>query len=615
MSKKIKNRIKAQSQRTYLAKDFESLRQDLIRHAKVFFPDKIRDFSEPSLAGLLVDVAASVGDTMSFYLDHQFRELDPFTAVEFSNIENHIRNSGLKIPGASPASTEVEFTLICPAELSSDGIYQPKFSALPTILSTTRCESQNGVRFIPVHDLDFSEKDLNGNYVANYTTSKTEGGVPTQYKVTRSVVVVSGDEAIDTFPLSNAHVPFRQITLGNTDVSDIISVTDTEGNEYYEVDSLSQDTVFVPVDNTNRDDFDLVPKTLEIISAPRRFVTRTSSATRTTTLRFGSGNAAALDDDIVPDPSDLAIKLFGKKSFPRFSIDPQSLIDTQTLGMSPRGTTITVRYRFGGGLKHNVDVGTIIQIPTLSLEFRNSPDAEDALFVRQNITVNNPVAGSGGANTPTLDFLRSMIIPARNSQQRIVTREDLLARVYTLPAEFGRVFRIGLSDNPENPLALQMHIICLDRIGQLAVAPDSLKDNLSTYLNEFRLISDAIDVLDSPVVNFHVTYEVFVDKKSNKQSVLQNINRRIADSMNRRLIQIDQPIIIDDIVNIIINTPNVISLVDLQIGERVGVIEDREYSNFTFPFEESIKNGILRGPIGSIFELKFPEKDITGFAI
>jgi len=615
MSKKIKNKIKAGSQRSYLAKDFESLRQDLIRHAQIFFPEKIKDFSEPSLAGLLVDVAASIGDTMSFYLDHQFRELDPFSAVEFDNIETHIRNSGMKIPGASPAATVVEFSALVPAELSEDGIYQPKFSALPVILSTTRCEAKNGVQFIPVEDLDFAEKDLNGNYVANYSASKTENSVPTQYKVTRKVTAISGEEITETFSLSNTHVPFREITLKNPDVSDILQVFDSDQNEYYEVESLSQDTVFVPVDNQNRDDFDLVPKTLEIISAPRRFVTRTLSTTRSTTLRFGSGNAAALDDDIIPDPSDLALNLYGKKTFPRFSIDPKSLMDTQTLGMSPRNTVITVRYRFGGGLKHNVDVGTIVTIPVLSLEFRNTPDASDALFVRQNITVNNTTTASGGSNPPTLDALRGMVIPARNSQQRVVTREDLLARIYTLPAQFGRVYRVGLSDNPENPLALQMHIICLDNLGQLAIAPDTLKDNLSTYLNEFRLISDAIDVLDASVVNFKINYEVYVDKNANKTSVLQNINRRIAETFQRKYFQIDQPIIIDDVVNLIINTHNVISLVDLQVSPRVGEIEGNLYSNFTFPFEESIKNGILRGPVGSIFELKFPDTDITGYAI
>lgn len=611
----IKNKFKPGTNRSYLAKDFESLRQDLITQAKIFFPDKIKDFSEPSLAGLLVDIAASVGDTMSFYLDHQFRELDPFSAVEMVNIETHLKNAGIKITGASPASTILEFNMKVPAELSEFGVYQPKFSALPIILEGTIVEADNGVQFILAEPVDFAELDLNGNYVANYAIEKTENDTPTQYSVSRSVVAISGAEATDNFSIGPGHVPFRELIIRNRDVSQIIEVYDAQNNKYYEVDSLSQDTVFQEVDNMSREDFDLVPKTLEIIPAPRRFTSRTLSATRKTVIRFGSGNSMSLDDDIIPDPSHLAISLYGKKTFSRFSIDPNSLLDTQTLGISPTGTTIAIRYRYGGGLNHNIDVRTANNIAALSLEFRNSPTADDALFVRQSITVTNTVAASGGSNAPSLDQLRSLIVPGRNAQARVVTREDLYARVYTLPAQFGRVYRMGISDNPENPLALQMHIICVDNKNHLAIASDSLKDNLSIYLNEFRLISDAIDILDSPVINFSITYEVYVDKNANKQSVLQTVNRSLSTALQRKYFQIDQPIIIDDIVNIIINTRNVISLVDLQIASRFGTVEDREYSNFTFPFEQSLKNGVLRGPIGSIFELKYSENDIKGYAI
>ena len=218
-------------------------------------------------------------------------------------------------------------------------------------------------------------------------------------------------------------------------------------------------------------------------------------------------------------------------------------------------------------------------------------------------------------NPPEIDFLRAMIQSSRNSQARTVTREDLLSRIYTLPAEFGRVFRVGLADNPTNPLALLMYVTSLDRNGNLAPAPDTLKENLSKYLNEYRLISDAIDVLDCSVINYGVSYEVMLNKTANKQLTLQNINRRITDALQIRFFQIDQPLIIDDILNLIINTDGVISLTDLQVYPLTGEKDTRAYSTFSFPFESSLKNGILRGPLGSIFELKFPEHDIVGHAI
>ena len=623
MAVKIKDKLKQGSNRSFLAKDFESLRRDLIEQAKIFFPDKIKDFSEPSVAGLLVDLAASVGDSMSFYLDHQFRELDPQSAVELENIETHLKNAGVPIVGAAPAVVNVTLTVKVPAQWggveNQTGAWRPKLSALPVILETTILKADNGTIFNLTEDLDFAKKNPLGEYIADYSVSKSatkdEGSAPTQFAVKISTVAISGQETQQNVSLGATHVPFRTILLNNADVSEIISVKDTDGNTYHEVESLSQDTVFIPVDNTSLSDFDSVPKTLEIIPAPRRFIKKTSLSSRKTSLMFGSGNTQVLDDDIIPDPSDLALELYGRKSFSKFSIDPKSLLDTQTLGMSPRNTTLKIRYRYGGGLSHNVDAATIKTVEGLSMEFRNSPAPADALAVRQAVSVSNISQARGGAAAPNLEDLRNLIQSARNSQSRTVTREDLLARIYTMPAQFGRIFRVGLAENMINPLSLLMYIICRDNSGNLTVAPDELKNNLSKYLNEFRLISDAIDVLDAAVLNVGVRYEVFIDKIANKQAVLQNINRRIAAALDIKYFQIDQPLVIDDIVNLIINTESVVSLTDLRIYPLTNDVNGRSYSTYSFPFEASTKNGIIRPPTGTIFELKFPEFDIKGFAI
>tara|TARA_Y100000592_G_C5462782_1_gene314888 strand:+ start:185 stop:2035 length:1851 start_codon:yes stop_codon:yes gene_type:complete len=616
MTVKIKQKLRAGSNRSFLARDFEGFRLQLIEQARIFFPDKIKDFSEPSVAGLLVDLAASVGDTMSFYLDHQFKELDPQTAVELGSIETHLRNAGIEPSGASPAVAEVRLSIKVPAALDpGTGQYLPKTSTLPVILAGSSFESTNGIIYNLTEDLDFAERDPLGNIVPDYVTSISSAGIPQEFQMSLTGIAISGTQTVETVAIPDIHVPFREIKLANANVSDILSVKDSDGNTYYEVNSLSQDTVYIPVDNTSTDDFDLVSKTLEIVPATRRFVKRTTLAGRTTAIRFGSGDANVLDDDIIPDPSELSLELYGKKTFSKFSIDPGALIGSQTLGMSPRNTTLTINYRHGGGQQHNTDANTITTIANLSIEFRKSPTAAEALSVRQSASVTNPRQATGGMNAPEIDFLRSLIQSSRNSQARTVTREDLLSRIYSLPAEFGRVFRVGLADNPTNPLALLMYVTSLDRNGNLAPAPDTLKENLSTYLNEFRLISDAIDVLDCSIINYGISYEVMLDKTANKQLTLQNINRRISDSLRIKFFQIDQPLIIDDILNLIINTEGVISLVDLQVYPLTGEKDTRAYSVFSFPFESSLKNGILRGPLGSIFELKFPENDIVGHAI
>jgi hypothetical protein len=184
-----------------------------------------------------------------------------------------------------------------------------------------------------------------------------------------------------------------------------------------------------------------------------------------------------------------------------------------------------------------------------------------------------------------------------------------------LPAQFGRVFRASIADNPVNPMSLLVYVACLDSESKLTSAPDSLKLNLSKYLNEFRLISDAYDVLDARIINFGITYEVYLEKSANRTATVQSINRRISESLNQKYFQIDQPLIIDDIVNIIINSNGVIALSNLRVYPINGIVENREYANTRFSFESSTKKGIIRGPVGSIFELKYSNNDIIGSAV
>ena len=609
----VKKKIKKSFNRTFLSKDFEAFRSELIQHARIFFPDKIQDFSESSVGGLLVDMAATVGDSLSYYLDHQFRELDPVKAVEPDNLRTHLQNAGVDIFGATPASVILKFSFDVDAQQTASG-YRPNIKNLPVVLQGTTVKSLEGITFTTVEDLNFAETDINGIYLCDYTVKATNGtGIPISYSVNREVEAASGLQVTETFTIPNTHVPFRKITLANENVSIVTSVTDSEKETYYEVKSLSQDTVFIETRNTQSDEL-LVSSNLEIIPAPKRYIKSFDPTTKLVTLQFGAGDAETLEDDILPDPSELALPLYGKKNFPRFSIDPNSLLQTHTLGMAPRGTTLTVTYRHGGGLTHNVTSNSITEVSSLLLEFRQAVNPSGALGVRQTMAVVNESQAVGGSVAPSLDELRQLIPIARQSQSRMVTREDLLARIYTMPAQFGRIYRASISPNPVNPLAALLFIVSLDRDGNLINAPDTVKKNLSMYLNEFRLISDALDVLDTQIMNFGVRYSVIVAPSANKMQLLQNINNRLSTALQRKYFQIDQPIIIDDITNVIINTDDVISLVDLRVFPRVGGVEDRQYSTSVFPFERSTKNGIIFGPPGSLFELKFPENDLIGTA-
>jgi hypothetical protein len=606
--------LKNARNRNYVAKDFDSFRADLLKYARTYFGDKIQDFSEASLGGLLLDMAASVSDTNSFYLDHQFRELSWSTAVEPVNLTRMIQEAGIKVTGASPAVVTVSMFVEVPSKLVGDS-YVPDEDTLPLIKQGTQLISRSGIPFAITDDVDFLEKNRLGNLRANYVIGEVDAsGNPLTFVMKRDVTCISGQITTESFNINSNPQPFFKISLSNTDVNEIINIVDSDGNQYYEVQNLSQDTVFKTFPNMSSDSEE-VPRSIEVISAPRRFVSISDALTRITSLQFGSGNALTVEDDSFPDPETLALPLYGKTTLDRFSIDPNSLLQTKTLGILPYNTTLTVTYRYGGGLSHNVSSKSIRGIQVLNIEFPDACPPDTASSIRASLDVRNDSPAAGGSTAPTIEDLRSQIPVVRNQQSRIVTKEDLISRIYTLPAKLGKVYRAGTRPNPDNPLSSQLFICSKDSNGFLTICPDTLKKNLRVYLNEFRLISDAIDILDARIINFRVKFSIFVNPNSNKSTTLQLVISRLIDLLDVKKFQIDQPILLSDMQNVIINTPGVLTLVDLKVENLAGQILDRTYSNVSHNITQYTKRGVIYGQPGSIFELRYPQQDVIGTAL
>lgn len=603
-----------QAQRSYLNRDFDSFRSTLTQYGKVFFSDKITDFDQTGLAGMLVEMGAYIGDVMSYYIDHQFQELDIAEASEPINIERMIRNSGVKIGGASPSTAVIDFYMEVPSTQSGND-YLPDTSILPIIKEGTVLVSGGGIQFTLVEDLDMGKTYSNGELYASYTVMKSDSsGIPTSFSVKRSALCVSSSTYNEQFTISNTFKSFRTITLSNANVSEIISVVDAEGNEYYEVDALTQDTVFKRVINISGDS-ELVPENLELIPAPRRFITQTSNITKKTTLRFGGGSAESTDNDLMPDPAELSLPLYGKRTtISNFTIDPNRLLNTTTLGISPQGTTLTVSYRYGGGISHNVSEGSIRNVLSLSTKFPLVATASQISSIRSSLEVNNSNPASGGEAAPSLNELRSIALSYRNSQSRIVTKQDLIARIYLMPNKFGRVFRVGVRANPNNPLSSVLSIISRDQSGKLIVSPDMLKENLRVFLNESRLISDAIDIVDTQVINLGLIYGITVSGNASTDTVIQSVNNSLKDYFQIENFQIEQPVMVSDVVNIILNTPDVVSLVDLSFDNIFHSTDDLDYSSISFSVNANTDRGMIMCPEGSIFEIRYPDDDIKGSA-
>jgi hypothetical protein len=613
--------LKTIKQRKYLNKDFDGFRADLLEYARTYFPNNIRDFSDASLGGMLLDFAAYVGDVNSFYLDHQFHEMDIETAVEPKNIQAHLRNAGVDIVGSSPAVVEQTFFIEVPA-VGNPPV--PSRTALPIIHEGSVVASNNGVQFELVSDLDFNDVDKAGNLEVNIEigavdannnpTSFILSNPPDQQKGT----CISGFRSTESFSVGQFE-PFKKYTLSKENITEIISVTDNQGNAYYQVDHLSQDTVFKPILNKNEDN-DLVQDNLIILPAPFRFIAKMDVNTRLTNLTFGGGSAQSLDDDIIPDPSEFALPLYGKKQFSRFTLNPNNLLQTTTLGIIAPNSTVTIVYRHGGGLNHNVGPNSIRGVATLLMSFPNDPTPRVAQFVRSSVDSKNQKEASGGEDAPTIDDLKLRVPAVRSAQSRIVTKQDLLARIYTMPSNFGRVFRASVRPDPNNPLASNVYVISRDRNSMLTISPDSLKKNLSTYLNQFRMSNDAIDILDARSINLVVDFSVLADPGSNKALVKQNILKKLKDYFNVKNFEIEQPVSLGDIRNLIFNTVGVVSINSVSVKNINGSVSYGEegnsnvrvYSSVQFDVEANTYRDLIFAPPGGIFEIRFPEFDLRG---
>ena len=615
--KQVLNRIKT---RSYLNKDFDSFRADLLVYKRVFFPDTPTDDSDASFGGLLMDMPSYIGDVLSFYSDHQFFELDPLLAIEPRNIQRHLERSNVPIVGASPAVVDQTFTFEIPVNPNDPTL--PYSIAMPKLFSGTTVTSNSGIQFQLTDDLDFSETDSTGKFKASYEVGKRDAqNNPSTYFVSRNMSCISGLIGSETFQIGSFK-QFKQFTLSQPNVSSIQRIVDNLGNEYYEVEYLTQDTVYKALPNLNYDR-DLVKENFIPTPAPYRFIKRMNVNTKITTITFGGGSSESANDDILPDPSQFSVPLYGKRVISRFTINPNNMLLTTTLGTIIPNTTLTVQYRYGGGLSHNVPSNSIRGVSSIQIGFPNSPSVQTAQFVRNSISTNNSSYSSGGEDAPSIEQLRTRIPQFANAQGRIVSKPDLIARIYTMPSDFGRVFRAAIHSNPNNPLASQLYIISRDQNSKFIISPDTLKKNLSKYINDYRLISDAVDILDARVINLKISFSIVVDPNLNKNSVLASVITSVKTYFSNRIFQIDQPLIRSDLNNLIYNSIGVISVPDINIQCLTGITnstasgpgDDRLYSDVQIDINSSTNKGILFPPIGGIFEIRYMDFDIVGMIV
>jgi len=596
--------------KNYLLKSFEDFRTELLQYAVTYFPDKMNDFSETSIGGMLLDFAAIVGDSLSYYMDHQFNELDPSKATENENILRHIRRSGVKSSPPSPSTVVGEFSIRVNVDNQTG---EPLIRQLPKFTKGLQLTSNSGINFTLYEDLDF----LDGIYTRKFLNRN--GGY---YILTKEGLCVSGNKSVETFSFGSTTQQFPIISLSNNNITQIERVVDSEGNEYYEVDYLSQDTIYKSIKNNNGENY------YEILPAPYRFVREDNLLTGQTILRFGSASKQDLQNNILVDPTSAAISLYGREYFSKISFDPASLLKTNSLGISPKNTTITVTYKFGGGINHNISAYSLENvILTSNILFDQNASNADIEIVSRNISVQNSKAATGGTDGLTFAQLQENIPNMVKMQNRIVNYQDLLGRLYSMPAPLGRIAKASIVNDEYDIFNKNLYVLCYDNEKYLTYATDSLKKNISTYINEYRLIGDSFRIMDAIILNFGINLKIRIKEGEDPDIIKNNVIQRIITFSKFRLYQIGQPIILDDLYNIVINTPGVYSIASNKkdfiysiSGNKnppIGAtrINQLIYSNNTFNSIILNTKDILYPPTGAIFELKYPEYNINIYIV
>lgn len=616
MSINITNKLKNQRKNQYINKTFDDFRNELFNYAKTNFPDQIQDFSESSLGGMLLDFAAIVGDSLTFYTEQQFNELNYETATNTQNIISHLRQAGIKGGNASPSSVYVNFYIEVDVDDTKDiELVEPVSSILPIIKKGTELVSNSGISFILSEDVDFRE---------NYKKTVSEiddDGKPITLILEKEGLCTSGKLASETVSFNaDDEGLFLSYQLSNTDIQKIVKVVDSDLNEYYEVDYLTQDIVYKKVENSNE-------RFLYPTIAPFRFVLENNFNNNTSIIRFGNGSGKTVNDNILTNPEDLMLPMKNRDYDLSASLDPNMLIKSNTLGVSPAGKSLTITYLYGGGTSHNVSAQSIETIENAIIVLPNIADSDvninDVIEeILDTLDVENKKEAVGGTNRLSLEDLKAQIPSSSTSQNRVVNEKDLISRIYTMPTDYGRVNKISILQNPYTNLAKDLYIICKDSAGFYTYANDALKKNLKNYINEFRVLGDSFNIVDSPIYNFGIDLTVKVKSGFIIEDVLDNIISRIIQNMRFEIMQINEAINVNDIVNIILNTDGVSSLVTLPENvitsksfqdnffdefEEINIT----YSNNMFSPKQDFTDGFVFPKRGGIFELKHLDYDIV----
>lgn len=598
MSKQKKTPIK------YTSRDFDSIREDLVEHAKRFYPEEWKDFSKSTINSLLIDSVAYVGDVLSYYVDYQANESFLDTAIEFNNVRKHARSLGYKYAGAP--STYGTLSLFCLVPSNEDGT-APDMNYMPVIRKGATFSSKSG-NFILTEDVDFG--DMSNEIVAARFDDTT--GETTHFAVKTYGQISSGIFSRVTLDLSNSTFErFKKMRVGSDNVVEIISVTDSDGNSYYEVDSLSQEVVFLETTNRNAS-ADGTRSILKPFSAARRFVVEQDDTG--TYLQFGFGSEESDEEEVV-DPSKVAIQMHGKRYVSNLRFDPSKLVGTTKLGISPSGTTLTVLLKINDASSSNAAANAVNKVLSSRFDFPSEINLDqtkkNAVISSLEITNEDPIVGS--VEQMTTEELKQRAKGYYSTQSRAVTRQDYESMIYNMPNKFGIIKRVSAVNDPSaTNRRMAIYIASEDQDGKLTQASSSLKSNLKNWISQYKAMNDVVDIYDAKIINFGIDYKVVLDTRFKDINIIGRCNKAIQDYFSNQL-YIGEPIYITRLYSILSKVEGVADVKTVNLYQKNGA----NYSPIVINFDEAMSSDgtYIMTPKNAIMELKFPSRDIKGTLI
>ena len=613
----------------YLNKDFSDFRDNLIEFAKQYFPNTYNDFNESSPGMMFIEMAAYVGDVLSYYIDSQFRESLLAYAEEKRNVYNIAQSFGYKPKTTTPATAILDVFQTVPA--LND---KPDFRyALNVTAGTEITAGSTGTTFRTLEDVNFK---FSSSYdPREVEIFETDSGTVTKFLLKKKVKAESGTITTERFTFGSAE-KYSQIKLSNPDVIEVLSCTDSDGNSWSEVDSLARDTVFEDIENNVDNDptsvisREVSPYILKLKKTARRFTTYINQDDETV-LRFGAGTSDNPDEEIIPNPDMVGSNLPGSPSKLGQAFDPSNFLKTKAFGQAPANTTLTIQYSHGGGVDDNVVSGDITSRSSIGFQIQDATLSSTLVQEsKDSVRFTNPSPATGGSSGQSIREVRESALAYYQAQSRTVTKEDYIVRAYSLPQRYGNIAKVHLVQDEQlnveqekvvNPLALDMYTLGFDSSKKLTQLSNVVKENLKTYLSQFRLVTDAVNIKDAYVINIGVNFSILTKVGFNKNDVLLRCVSRVKDFFNIDRWQIGQPIILSDIayeLSLVDGVASIVPPVENNPNKLPILIENKYkvsdgYSGNFYNIEKSLIDGVLYTALDpSIFEVKYPTSDIKG---